>query len=63
MDTKATVKIGEYSRGGSTRGDRIPPLRGVRGVFVLEVLTHNTPPTPQMHIGSMCRLGEKLSKC
>jgi len=31
---------------GSTRGDRIPPLRGVRGVFVLEVQTHNTPLTP-----------------
>ena len=28
MDTKATLKIGEYSRGGSTRGDRIPRLRG-----------------------------------
>ena len=26
--------------------DRIPPLRGVRGVFVLEVQTHNTPLPP-----------------
>ena len=26
--------------------DRIPPLRVVRGVFVLEVLTHNTPLPP-----------------
>jgi len=30
--------------------DRIPPLRGVRGVFVLEVQTHN-PPLPPLKGG------------
>ena len=28
---KKKINHFEYSRGGSTRGDRIPPLRGVEG--------------------------------